>query len=141
LWCLDPPPTKNSDIKVKGADAKRKREGLNNTVDCVVAKDKSNGPSLFLFRQHSVPLTQPTFEKREINANEGVDLNVRVHCNPFFLASATAPRFTQVLLSAIIFKIGINEHLDPEAFVLVAGCNRSGFAIGHCMAEELIGSP
>jgi len=29
----------------------------------------------------STPLTQPTFEKRDINENEGVDLNVRVHCN------------------------------------------------------------
>ncbi len=35
---------------------KRKREGLNNTVDCVVAKDSSNGPSLFLLA--SAPLTK-----------------------------------------------------------------------------------
>ncbi len=34
----------------------------------------------------STPLTQPTFERRDINANEGVDLNVRVHCNPLIRA-------------------------------------------------------
>jgi len=49
------------------ADAKKKGEGLNNTVDCVVSKDNLNGPSPressppaancdpFFFRQHSTP--------------------------------------------------------------------------------------
>jgi len=33
----------------------------------------------------------------------------------------------------MIFKVSINENLNPEAFVLVAGCDRSSFGVGHWM--------
>lgn len=64
------PPTKNSDILAQGADAKNKAESSTPQLTDTPRDNLIQDSALF-FRQHSKPLNQSTFERRDINIDEG----------------------------------------------------------------------